>query len=68
VVPVVMQMATAAQVRTMRQVSDDRHADLRVPQQVIATIEEAVASGALDPAETRGDRSHIALGRHGPSP
>ena len=30
VVPVVLQMATATQVRTMRQVSDDPHADLRV--------------------------------------
>lgn len=53
-VPVVLQMATATQVRTMRQVSDDRHADLRVPQQVIATIEAAVASGALDPADRAG--------------
>jgi hypothetical protein len=31
VVPVVLQMATATQVCTMRQVSDDPHADLRVP-------------------------------------
>lgn len=44
-------MATATQVRTMRQVSDYLHAYLRVPQQVIATMEEAVASGALDPTD-----------------
>ncbi len=45
------EMATATQVRTMRQVSDYLHAYLRVPQQVIATMEEAVASGGLDPAD-----------------
>ncbi len=43
------QMALATQERTMRQVVDYLHAYLRVPQQVIATMEEGVASGAVDP-------------------
>jgi len=42
-------MALASQERTTRQVSDYLHAYLQVPQQVIATMAQAVESGALNP-------------------
>jgi diguanylate cyclase (GGDEF)-like protein len=44
-------MAATMQERTSRQVSDHLHAHLQVPQQVIATMEQAVHSGALDPRD-----------------
>ena len=44
-------MAATMQERTSRQVSDYLHAYLEVPQQVIATMEQAVRSGALDPQD-----------------
>ena len=44
-------MAAAMQERTSRQVSDYLHAYLEVPQQVIATMEQAVRSGAVDPKD-----------------
>ena len=44
-------MAATMQERTSRQVSDYLRAYLQVPQQVIATMEQAVRSGALDPQD-----------------
>ena len=44
-------MAATMQERTSRQVSDYLHAYLQVPQQVIATMEQAVRSGVLDPQD-----------------
>ena len=44
-------MAATMQERTSRQVSDYLHAYLEVPQQVVATMEQAVRSGALDPQD-----------------
>jgi diguanylate cyclase (GGDEF)-like protein len=44
-------MAMASQERTTRQVSDYLHAYLQAPQQVIATMAQAVESGALNPGD-----------------
>jgi diguanylate cyclase (GGDEF)-like protein len=44
-------MAATMQERTSRQVSDYLRAYLQVPQQVIATMEQAVRSGSLDPQD-----------------
>jgi len=44
-------MAATMQEPTSRQVSDYLRAYLQVPQQVIATMEQAVRSGALDPQD-----------------
>jgi len=44
-------MAAKMQERTSRQVSDYLRAYLQVPQQVIATMEQAVRSGSLDPQD-----------------
>jgi hypothetical protein len=44
-------MAATMQESTSRQVSDYLHAYLEVPQQVIATMEQAVRSGVLDPQD-----------------
>jgi diguanylate cyclase (GGDEF)-like protein len=45
------QMARVSEERTMRQVLDFLRAYLRVPQQVIATMADAVADGTLEPQD-----------------
>ncbi|MFM7394496.1 MAG: hypothetical protein ACKO22_09080 [Cyanobium sp.] len=45
------QMARVSEERTMRQVVDFLRAYLRVPQQVIATMADAVADGTLQPQD-----------------
>ena len=52
-------MAATMQERTSLPVSDDLHAYLEVPQRVIASMAQAIRSGALDPKKQMATTRHL---------